>query len=107
MKAEEVIIDAVIEASRKLPLEAVKALEKASAEENGNGKVVLNAILDNLALAEKLEIPLCQDTGMMWCWAEIGRNARLDIVKLEKLMLQYLIDIENHYTKKQALNLMQ
>ena len=47
MKAEEVIMDAVIEASRKLPLEAVKALEKASAEENGNGKVVLNAILDN------------------------------------------------------------
>ena len=67
MKAEEVIMDAVIEASRKLPLEAVKALEKAREEENGNGKVVLNAILDNLALAEKLEIPLCQDTGMMWC----------------------------------------
>lgn len=86
MKAEEVIMDAVIEASRKLPIEAVKALEKAREEENGNSKVVLNAILDNLALAEKLEIPLCQDTGMMWCWAEIGRNARLDIVKLEKLI---------------------
>lgn len=86
MKAEEVIMDAVIEASRKLPLEAVKALVKAREEENGNSKVVLNAILDNLALAEKLEIPLCQDTGMMWCWAEIGRNARLDIVKLEKLI---------------------
>ena len=86
MKAEEVIMDAVIEASRKLPIEAVKALEKAREEENGNSKVVLNAILDNLALAEKLEIPLCQDTAMTWCWAEIGRNARLDIVKLEKLI---------------------
>ena len=29
MKAEEVIIDAVIEASRKLPLDAVKAFENA------------------------------------------------------------------------------
>ena len=33
MKAEEVIIDAVIEASRKLPLDAVKALEKAYEED--------------------------------------------------------------------------
>ena len=86
MKAEEVIIDAVIEASRKLPLDAVKALEKAYEEEEGNSKVVLKAILDDLDLAGSLEIPLCQDTGMMWCWAEIGRNARVDIVKLEKLI---------------------
>ena len=86
MKAEEVIMDAVIEASRKLPLDAVKALEKAYEEEEGNSKVVLKAILDDLDLAGSLEIPLCQDTGMMWCWAEIGRNARVDIVKLEKLI---------------------
>ena len=64
MKAEEVIIDAVIEASRKLPLDAVKALEKAYEVEEGNSKVVLKAILDNLDLAGSLEIPLCQDTGI-------------------------------------------
>ena len=86
MKAEEVIVDAVVEASRKLGQDAMKALEKAYGEEEGNSKVVLKAILENLELSGKLEIPLCQDTGMMWCWAEIGRNARVDLVKLEKLL---------------------
>lgn len=86
MKAEEVIVDAIVEASRRLPSDALKALERAQSEETGNSKVVLDAIMDNLNLAGELEIPLCQDTGMMWCWAEIGRNARVDLGKLEKLI---------------------
>ena len=90
MKAEEVIVDAVIQASRRLPFDAMKALEKACDEDTGNSKVVLKAILENLELASELEIPLCQDTGMMWCWVEIGRNARVDMVKLEKLIVTSL-----------------
>ena len=78
MKAEEVIIDAVIEASRKLPLDAVKALEKAYEVEEGNSKVVLKAILDNLDLAGSLEIPLCQDTGTILFYIShpVGFNQR-------------------------------
>ena len=40
MKAEEVIVDAVIQASRRLPFDAMKALEKACDEDTGNSKVV-------------------------------------------------------------------
>ena len=86
MKAEDLIADAVIKASRILPVDTVKALERADKEESGNPRVVMDAILENLEAAMELEIPLCQDTGMMWVWAEIGRSAKVNLPLLEKLI---------------------
>ena len=87
MKAEDLIVDALIKCARVLPPETMKALEKAQKEETGKGKVVLDAIMENLEMAGKLSVPMCQDTGMLWVWAEIGRNARVDMVALENLIL--------------------
>ena len=87
MKAEDLIVDALVKCARVLPPETMKALEKAQKEETGKGKVVLDAIMENLEMAGKLSVPMCQDTGMLWVWAEIGRNARVDMVALENLIL--------------------
>ncbi|MGN1163582.1 MAG: fumarate hydratase [Candidatus Ornithospirochaeta sp.] len=87
MKAEDLIVDALIKSARILPPETMKAIEKAEKEESGIGKVVMDAIMENLRKAGELSIPMCQDTGMLWVWAEVGRNARCNMVALEKLIL--------------------
>ncbi|MBQ0070393.1 MAG: fumarate hydratase, partial [Spirochaetales bacterium] len=88
MKAEKLICEALIDASRTLPKEVESAIRKAQENETGNGKVVLNAILKNIKAAEEEQMPLCQDTGMVWCSAEIGRDAHCNIQELEKLILR-------------------
>lgn len=86
MKAEDIIVDALIAASRTLGEETEKLLREKGREEEGNGKVVMDAILSNLDYARSLSIPLCQDTGMLWCWIEVGSEARFDMAKLDKML---------------------
>lgn len=68
MKRLEVEIkDKVIEASRKLNPDVYEKLKKAYEREDGEeGRIVLKAILDNIGIASKTGLPLCQDTGMFW-----------------------------------------
>ena len=68
MKRLEVEIkNKVIEASRKLNPDVYEKLKKAYEREDGEeGRIVLKAILDNIGIASKTGLPLCQDTGMFW-----------------------------------------
>ena len=64
-RLEEEIKDKVIEASRKLNPDVYEKLKKAYEREDGEeGRIVLKAILDNIGIASKTGLPLCQDTGM-------------------------------------------
>ena len=66
-RLEEEIKDKVIEASRKLSPDVYEKLKKAYEREDGEeGRIVLKAILDNIGIASKTGLPLCQDTGMFW-----------------------------------------
>ena len=66
-RLEEEIKDKVIEASRKLSPDVYEKIEKAYEREDGEeGRIVLKAILDNIGIASKTGLPLCQDTGMFW-----------------------------------------
>ncbi len=63
---EEVAFQLIRKASISLPKDVRAALEKAYREETSeSGKIQLKAILDNIAAAEELEKPLCQDTGII------------------------------------------
>lgn len=85
MKLERLIEDALIKAARELPADVEKAILKASSEEScDSGKLVFDAILKNIDIAREKNLPLCQDTGMFWCLAEIGRNSRVDLKLLEE-----------------------
>lgn len=94
MKRLEVEIkDKVIEASRKLNPDVYEKLKKAYEREDGEeGRIVLKAILDNIGIASKTGLPLCQDTGMFWVLVSYASsspyslNELLDAVKsaLEK-----------------------
>ena len=92
-RLEEEIKDKVIEASRKLNPDVYEKLKKAYEREDGEeGRIVLKAILDNIGIASKTGLPLCQDTGMFWVLVSYASsspyslNELLDTVKsaLEK-----------------------
>ena len=55
-----------------------EALKKAYKDESGDAcSFALKTILDNGAVAEKLELPVCQDTGMAVVILEIGQEVHL------------------------------
>lgn len=52
-----------------------KALEK---EESEAGKEVLNQILENVELAAREQLPICQDTGVAVVYVELGQNVKIE-----------------------------
>ncbi len=76
------IVQAVSQACREihfhLPEDVLAALERArQQEESSEGKQVLQDILENAALARRGETALCQDTGMVVVFAELGQDVHL------------------------------
>ena len=67
------IVDLLRKAETELPEDVVDALRKAeTAEENDVAKSQLQTILKNIEIAKKHGVPMCQDTGIMIFFAEIG-----------------------------------
>ena len=60
----------------KLPSDVKEALQRAYQEETSEaGRVNLKAILTNIELAEKMNRPLCQDTGTIIFYVKAGAEA--------------------------------
>ena len=71
----ENIKEMCIEANHVLSYDMKKALrDAADAEDAPLGKQVLKQLLDNMEIAQKDMIPICQDTGMTVIFLEIGQN---------------------------------
>ena len=77
------VVDATVnilkEAETTLPDDVVYALK--SAEQNESSPVAksqISAILQNIDIARKQKIPMCQDTGILIFYVEVGRNLELD-----------------------------
>ncbi len=69
----EAIVEAIKLAETRLPEDTVKALEKAYYEEqNELAKTQLGAILENIKIAEKEKLPMCQDTGLQTFFVQVG-----------------------------------
>lgn len=69
------IADLLQKAEIELPDDVVDALRKAEAiEENQVAKSQLQAILKNIELAKNHAVPMCQDTGIMIFFAELGNE---------------------------------
>lgn len=73
MSLIEAIVEAIKLAETRLPEDTVKALEKAYYEEqNELAKTQLGAILENIKIAEKEKLPMCQDTGLQTFFVQVG-----------------------------------
>ena len=75
----ENIKEMCIEANHYLSKDMEKALKKASeTEESELGKKILGQLMDNLDIADKEMIPICQDTGMAVIFMEIGQDIHFE-----------------------------
>lgn len=78
----QVVADAVEEiikqAENRLPVDVIKALVGArDTETDKTATSQLDAILENISIADDRSIPMCQDTGILVFFVEIGRDARI------------------------------
>jgi len=75
-----------------LPDDVRRALEKAmDREENPMAKTILEAILKNIELAQKTGKPMCQDTGVIIYYLEIGKDFPL-ILELNDILKEAAIE---------------
>lgn len=67
---------------RKDILDALKAAVRK--ETNARSRNILKSIIENAALAKKKSLAICQDTGLVTVFIEIGRDVHLTGGSLEK-----------------------
>jgi fumarate hydratase subunit alpha len=84
---ENVAFNILKQAVIYLPEDVKQALRKAYAEETETGKTQLEAILDNIELAEKYQAPVCQDTGTLIFYLKAGAKAK-DLDKVEDALIR-------------------
>lgn len=82
IKAEDIIRNVkemCIEANHYLAADMDKALKQAvDTEKSPLGKQILCQLQDNLHIAAKDQIPICQDTGMAVFFIEIGQDVHVE-----------------------------
>lgn len=66
-----------ITANYKLRQDIKQALGMAERKEKGLAKYTLKMILENIEIARKEHIPICQDTGIAVVFLEIGQNLHI------------------------------
>ncbi len=72
---ENKIAEMLVEANQILPDSTCKSICKARAtEKNSLARDVLGIIEDNIRVAQELDIPVCQDTGMAVVFLSVGQD---------------------------------
>ena len=73
-----------IEANYDLSGDMKNALKKTTKEEKSElGQKILNQLQDNLEIADKEMIPICQDTGMAVVFLEVGQDVHFEGMTIE------------------------
>lgn len=73
------VADSVRAAATSLRPDVLEAMRNAaSAEPSERGRAVLAQLLENAATAGRDSVPLCQDTGTVWVWVELGQDSCLE-----------------------------
>ncbi|MEM1589043.1 MAG: fumarate hydratase [Candidatus Bathyarchaeia archaeon] len=84
---EDAAFNLIKQAVIYLPEDVKQALKKAYKEETSEaGRTQLEAILENIELAEKHQIPICQDTGTIIFYVSAGAEVR-DLGKIEGALI--------------------
>jgi fumarate hydratase subunit alpha len=82
---EEILIEAIEKAETELPKDVIRALKKATNTEKGLARIQMEAILENVKIASKEGIPMCQDTGIMSFYVQAGTEFKY-ISDLKKML---------------------
>lgn len=74
----EAIARLCISSNYELPTDVLEALKKAvELEEAPLGKEILNKLIENAQIAASEGFPICQDTGLVIVFIELGQEVRL------------------------------
>ena len=82
---EEILIEGIEQVETQLPKDVIKSLKKAKEVEKGLAKIQLETILENIKIASKEGIPMCQDTGIMSFYIEAGTKFK-HLANLKKIL---------------------
>lgn len=74
-KVEEMLLDANYNINNDI-IDCIK--NRIKDESSPLGKIVLNKIVENDNLAKEMKLPICQDTGVVVCFLEVGYNVCFD-----------------------------
>ncbi len=89
MKLAERIRDALMHAVVELDEDVLDSIKRAyGQEEREPAKAVLDAILKNLELAKETGLPMCQDTGLLLVFADVGRTCPLSLGSIEASIME-------------------
>ena len=78
-KITEAVKEMCIEANLKLSPDMQEVFKEAVArEESTVGKRILGQLKENLSIAEREQIPICQDTGMAVVFLKIGQDVHIE-----------------------------
>ena len=89
MKLAERIQDALMHAVVELDEPVLDLIQRAYAqEERKPAQAVLDAILKNLELAKETSLPMCQDTGLLLVFADVGRTCPLSLASIEASIME-------------------
>lgn len=79
IKISEAIAKLAIEANYYLSEDILGALEKGQqTEESPLGKEILGQLVQNACIAQKENMPICQDTGMAVIFMDIGQEVHIE-----------------------------
>ncbi len=77
-KIKEAVAELCIKANTSLRADILRALKKArKAETHTTSKRILDILLENAAIAKKEKRAICQDTGFVSVYIEIGQDVRI------------------------------
>lgn len=77
-KITDVIERLCIEANQVLPKDVKESIKVCRACEDGTiAQGILDNIIENYGIAEKEQVPICQDTGMACVFLEIGQDVHI------------------------------
>lgn len=72
------VADMAVKACCNLPKEMLAAIEKArETEPSPVGRDILAQLAENAAIAEREQVPICQDTGLAVVFADIGQDVHI------------------------------
>lgn len=77
---------AILDSGVILPEDVSKKIIESRDSESGLSKTVLSNIVQNLECAKKNCMPMCQDTGMVLLFVEIGQELNLSGINLENII---------------------
>jgi len=77
-KITETVKNLCIEVATSLPDDVLESLNKALAkEESSTGREILRQLISNAKIAWRDKLPLCQDTGAVIVFLELGQDVRI------------------------------